>query len=263
MKVALCFYGLVGSQVDKNGVGQQLDPAVAFRLNKKNVIDPNAADVFIHSWSKNAETELKRLYQPKASIIEEQRTFPESVGLINNVDLSQTISELPKCLFSRGFALETRQKRAQEAFRAYSRWYSTKQVIDLKTKHEASNGFQYDAVILLRLDVAFYSPLHVAGYELDKFYASNWNDYPTLENGFIVNRKNHNQGRGFLDFWFFSDNSKMNAFGKLFDRIDRYHISPHRASFQHAKYCGFNVDYTLYRWEDHEMVRRKEFLASK
>ena len=39
MKIALCFYGLVGSVSDKNGNGIPLDPSIAYKHYKKNIFD--------------------------------------------------------------------------------------------------------------------------------------------------------------------------------------------------------------------------------
>ncbi len=64
MKIALCFYGLVGSRADKNGNGISLDPSLAYKLNYENIIKDNDVDVFIHSWSKDFENELVSLYNP-------------------------------------------------------------------------------------------------------------------------------------------------------------------------------------------------------
>jgi hypothetical protein len=263
MKVALCFYGLVGSRVDKNGMGDRLDPRIAFELNSRNIIDINQADVFIHSWSYDAKEQLESLYQPKASLIEIQKDFPESIKLINNIDFKHKLRELPKRIFDKDKYLETQTQRRKEAFRAYSRWYSSQQTIKLKEDYELKHGFKYDAVIVLRLDVGFYSPLIISDYDLSKFYASHWNDYPTSNNNYQMNYENHNTDKGFLDFWFFSNSQNMDKFGALFNFIEDYHISPHRSSFEHISKCGFDIDYTLYRWKDHEMIRRKEFSAEK
>jgi len=263
MKVALCFYGLVGSRVDKDGIGEQLDPMMAYQLNKTNIIDVNNADVFIHSWSIEAKERLEKLYQPKASIIEAQRDFPESNSLVKNIDFKQKLRELPMSLLQNQKYKAIIQNREKEALRAYSRWYSSQQTIRLKEQYEEQQGFKYDAVIVLRLDVGFYSTLNMYEYDLTKFYASHWNDYPTAQNDFQMNLVNHNKAKGFLDFWFFSSSQNMDRFGELFDVIKNYHINPHRSSYQHSQKCKFDIDYTLYRWQDHEMFRRKEFVADK
>jgi hypothetical protein len=55
----------------------------------------------------------------------------------------------------------------------------------------------------------------------------------------------------------------MDKFALLYDEIENYEISPHRSSRQHVdKFIGKEkVKYTMYRWFDHEMIRRKFFEA--
>lgn len=263
MKVAICFYGLVGSALDKNGVGLQLDPKIAWDLNKKNIIDPNNADVFIHSWSYESKDTLEKLYQPRRSLIEPQREFPESIKLVKNIEFKQKIKEAALNFYNRPRLRTIQLERQKEAFRAYSRWYSSQQAIKLKSDYEIEKGFKYDAVMVLRLDVGFYKPVLFKSYDLKKFYASHWNDYPNKDNKFQMNYENHNLNAGFLDFWFFSNTENMDQFGALFNSIHQYHVSPHKSSYQHALRSGFEIDYTLYRWQDHEMIRRKEFQSEK
>lgn len=263
MRIAICFYGLVGSKIDKSGIGEKLDPKIAFDLNKKNIIDINNADVFIHSWSFDSKTQLEELYRPKASIIENQKKFPESLKLVPNINFKQKVKELYLRYFNKTEYTSIIKSRGKEAFRAYSRWYSSKQTLKLKEDYENQHNFKYDAVLVLRLDVAFYTTLEIKNYDLSRFYASHWNDYPNSKNNFKLNFINNYLGLGFLDFWFFSNSINMDKFGKLYDDIEKYHISPHRSSFQHVKKCGFKIDYTHYRWQDHEMIRRKEFSAIK
>ena len=51
MRIAICFYGLVGSVNDKNGIGKSLDPKNGFEYFDKNILSANdSEDVFIHSW---------------------------------------------------------------------------------------------------------------------------------------------------------------------------------------------------------------------
>ena len=53
MKVAICFYGLVGGKSKKFGKGEQLDPIEAHYFYKKNVFSQlSNYDIFIHSQSK-------------------------------------------------------------------------------------------------------------------------------------------------------------------------------------------------------------------
>ena len=268
MKIALCFYGLVGSKADKNGTGIPLDPAIAYKLNNDNLIVNNIklgheVDVFIHSWSHEFKDELVALYQPKACSIEKQKEFPDANKVANNRDCSERVKMTLSVAKSPSTFFELKSKNEKEAFRAYSRWYSNKTVLELKKKYEIENAFEYDCVMILRLDVGFYEPLNFSSYDMGNFYASNWNDYPTAENNYSTNEKNHNLGKGFLDFWFFSNSENMNQFSNLYEQITSYHVSPHRASYQHVSSFTDKIKYTKYRWSDFEMIRRKEFDSVK
>ncbi|WP_412125852.1 hypothetical protein [Vibrio cyclitrophicus] len=259
MRIALCFYGLVGSKANKNGSGSLLDPSVAYKLNLENLISGNDVDVFIHSWSHEFKDKLVNLYSPKSSIIEKQKDFPESKKIVNNRDFREKIHMLITAIKNPVAVKSLLSKNRKEAFRAYSRWYSNKKVIELKSKYEKDHNFVYDCVMVLRLDVGFYSKLDFAKYDMNFFHASNWNDYPTAINHYQSNKENHNVGKGFLDFWFFSSSKNMDKFSKLYENIDEYHVCPHRSAYQHVNSFTGNINYTMFRWSDFEMIRRKEF----
>ena len=123
--------------------------------------------------------------------------------------------------------------------RAHSRWCSTKKSIGLVRG-------EYDFIMLSRFDVAFFTDVDFSRYDPEYFYASHWND--------VGNRENHQNG--FLDFWFFGGAEIMRKFGNLYDRIGSYDVSQHKAAKQHAEFIGAKIKYTMYRGEDHEMVRR-------
>ena len=75
----------------------------------------------------------------------------------------------------------------------------------------------------------------------------------------MPNKQNNQEGRGFMDLWFFSNSKLMDKFGSLYDNISNYDISPHRSSFQHVAQITKRVKYKFYRWNDYELVRRKIF----
>ncbi|EGQ9157974.1 hypothetical protein GCS55_25535, partial [Vibrio parahaemolyticus] len=214
---------------------------------------------FIHSWSKDFENELVSLYNPALHCIEEQRDFPQSSKIANNRD----VIEIAYNVFSglkRPTTIKSKiESNHKEAFRAFSRWYSNKRVLELKSEYEKTHNFKYDCVMVLRLDVGFYSKVDFSEYDMTYFYASNWNDYPTKDNNFKCNQKNNNLGKGFLDFWFFSNSDNMDEFSTLFDDIGKYHVCPHRSSYQHVTSFTDKIAYTMFRWNDFEMIRRKEF----
>jgi hypothetical protein len=268
MKVALCFYGLVGSKANKNGAGESLDPAIAYNLNNDNLIVNNNksghdVDVFIHSWSHEKRDELIKLYQPKSHLIEKQIDFPDSKNIAYNRDFSEKLSMLVSAVKTPLGVSCLLADNKKEAFRAYSRWYSNKTVLELKKEYEQENDFEYDCVMVMRLDVGFYSQFNFSELDMNNFYASNWNISPTQENNNIYDQENHNVGKGFLDFWFISNSKSMDKFSKLYEHITSYHVCPHRSAYQHTVTFAAQIKYIKYRWLDFEMIRRKEFDSLK
>ena len=101
MKIALCFYGLVGSINDKNGNGIPLDPSIAYDYYKKNIFNENdTIDIFIHSYSISAKEKLLNLYNPVDYIIENQVNFPQSE---NHPSINNRYAERLKMLFLKIF----------------------------------------------------------------------------------------------------------------------------------------------------------------
>jgi len=228
-KVALCLYGLVGGKIGKGSKGGSVDYMIAYEHYKKHIFDKNNVDVFIHSWSTNFENELKEIYMPQRSLFQKQKRFT---------------------LFDR--------RNNDQKHRSYSRWYSSKKTIELKREYEIENGFVYDWVMVSRLDMAFFTDVIFDSYDPNYFYASHWNAAPgRISKEHPGDRENYNEGTGFLDFWFFSNSEMMDKFSTLYDNRKKYEISAHRASRQHVGTFTDKIKYVFYRWDDHEMVRRK------
>ena len=253
MRTAVCFYGLVGSKSHKGGVGEPLDVSLAGKHNFKNIIANNNADIFIHSWSLDSLQEITAFYQPKDSLIEAQAEINFPKKFIYN----RPNSEIMKLLLN-PLSVQTKIKLwQQEAFRACSRWLSCKKAIKLLTDYEKENSIRYDAVLLTRLDVGFFTPFDFGDYNLDQFWVSNWNNAPKKGTNHVYDTKNLNQNFGFLDFWFMSNSANIKKFSALYDDLFSLSVSPHRSSYEFAKKIGMNIGYSKYRWSDYEMVRRK------
>lgn len=260
MKVAICFYGLLGSKVGVGGKGEVISADESFEYYKKHIFDKNDdVDIFIHSWSYEYKKDIQRVYKPKLSIIEKQVQFPNSKKLkdpIKNIlNIKSTIVRYVKGIFNPTLKLE----RAKKKFRACSRWYSNKKVLELKKTYEEKNNFRYDFVMVTRFDVAFFTDLIFDNYDPKYFWASNWNDLPRPENNNTLLFNNNFEGSGFLDLWFFSNSNNMDMFSKLYDNIHKYPISPHFSSKSHVDTFLNDTDikYTMYRWQDFEMIRSK------
>lgn len=229
MKVALCLFGLVGGKEGKEGKGGNVDYKIAYEHYKRHILDINDVDVFIHSWSIDLAEELIETYKPQKSIFQKQKRF----------------SWLDR-------------RNNDQKHRAYSRWYSSKKTIELKKAYEIENGFVYDWVMVSRLDLVFFTDVVFEKFDDQYFYASHWNDAVNPKLGRLqANRENHNEGIGFLDLWFFSNSEMMDKFSTLYDLRKKYDVSPHRASRQHVDTFTDKIKYVFYRWEDHELFRRR------
>ncbi|MFC1892237.1 hypothetical protein ACFLZT_07585 [Thermodesulfobacteriota bacterium] len=258
MKIAVCFYGLVGSKSHKDGKGTPLPPELAHAYYQDNIFAHQSCDIFIHSWSIEHKQNIIELYKPKSFLIEPQKYFTIAPKLCPKLSWKDRLFSL----VNKNIRVNSLAKY-NSIHRAYSRWYSNKQTLKLMENYEDQTGIKYDCVMVTRLDIAFFNKIIFSDYNLDIFWASHWNDPPLPDNNFQYNYENHYQGTGFLDFWFFSNSNNMKQFGMLFDKIEDYHPSPHRASYEHVTTFTDRIGYTFFRWIDHEMIRRKFFSSQE
>ena len=253
MKVAICFYGLVGSCEKKYGVGKSLDPKIALKYYKKNIFKYiKDYDVFIHSQSIEHKKILKKLYSPKQVLFEKRKNFFFKV-ILNLKFLKSILASLIT-----GSSLSRKYKRS---FSNYSRWYSTKKTLELKKKFEKENNIKYDLVLLTRLDWAFLTPFKMNKAMIKKFTISNYNEVPSPRNNYKVKIKKNNLtfNKGLADYWFIASSKTMDNFSKLYDKIENYDLSPHVCALQHAKSLKVIFNFYKFRGLDHEAVRRIKF----
>ena len=262
VRIALCYHGMLGSRKGAGGLGKTIMPEECFDSIREHIISKNdEVDIFVHSWSVEYKDQILRTLVPKKYVIEQQKSFPSAIThktfKWTPLGLKAWIARyIRKSLDS---SLEADRLRALE--RHYSRWYSAKQSLNLKAEYEKESGFKYDFVMLIRFDLEFYTDLVFSEYDNKFFYASNWNDLPRKENNYILSYSNNYLNSGFLDLWFFSNSVYMDKFAELYDNIELYSASPHFASFEHvSKVIGVNqIRYSLFRWEDFEMIRAKKY----
>lgn len=255
MKIAVCLYGLIGSQQDQNGKGILLSPLHAFNLNNSNLFSLNNPDIFIHTWNYENHHTLSDLYKPKKITSDKQIEFKSDV--LNGIEITRKEKLIQ--IFSPSHKKYYLKKQLDANKRALSRWYSTMKSVQLMSQYEDENNISYDCVLLMRLDMAFYTPLILKAYDMNKFWASHWNIAPSKAVDFKGDFSNQNIGKGLLDFWFFSNSKNIKEFSSLYNHFNSYHPNPHIASYQRVMSLGFEICYTKYRWFDHELIRRREF----
>tara|TARA_Y100001938_G_C7988954_1_gene378425 strand:- start:12 stop:788 length:777 start_codon:yes stop_codon:yes gene_type:complete len=243
-KTALCLSGIVGGTKGPDGAGDMVDVDIISNQYKKHIIDINDVDVFIHSWSVDAGNKLIECYNPTSYLFEPQIDF-------NNINVKKHGSS----------------RTANNNF--YSRFYSMKQSVNLKKQHEENNNFEYDMVMISRLDLLWFTDVNFENYDESYFYVSNWNHNGGGKLG--PYDKSINSGSGFLDFWFMSNSSDMNRFGFLYNSLldeskftklaqpagnGTHRLSGHVVTQRFSNMLKLNVKKTMFRGHDHEVFRR-------
>jgi hypothetical protein len=200
-RVAFCLSGIVGGVKGKSGdTGNELTSNAILKIGydhyKKYVFDKNVnVDVFIHTWSVDSEEKIKELYQPKKSIFQKQVIF-----------------DVPE--FIKG-----EYKRKQNH---YSRWYSTKKVVDLKSQYEKENNFKYDLVFLTRFDIAWQKELDFNKFNPKYFYAADCYQNKPLFGLIPLKYGYPYMSEGLADLWFLSNSSYIDILSTLFDNLGEY-----------------------------------------
>lgn len=172
MKIALCI----------SGQPRNFERGAEFI--KKNLIDINTLDIFIHCWHdstkveeimigpsnvpastpipQNAETVIRECYSPLRAVFEKQ---------INFNDQAETISvNIYPCIVP---------------FNTFSSKYSVWAANQLKVEQEKKQGYQYDCVIRIRFDWGITTPILVEDLKLNPIavymppdcpHGGGWND---------------------------------------------------------------------------------------
>ena len=266
MKVAVCFFGLVGTT---KGKSQELrgNPEECFEISSekylKHIIEKNDVDVFVHSWSTDMENRILDIYKPKKHLIEKQIVF-----------------DTPD------YITGTTEVRKQTH---YSLWYSRKKVNELKSQYEKENGFKYDCVMLARFDLAWQTDLIFDKYDQSLFWTQRWPKkvlngrtlsdleyWQLCDTGVKFETVWHGHpytNHGLLGMWFFSNSENIDKFATLYDKLDEYSlpggcphdesgaISAHHQCVYHLEKIGmkYKLRFTKNWHDDCPSVRRKYF----
>ena len=266
MKIAICLYGNVGISKDASARSNSnvieesrianTDPTICYNSIKKLFLDKYDTDIFIHSWSKNYEHVLNKLYEPKSSLFEDQIVFDvhlEDYG-INKDEKIETwnVSDIAKQSYN--LLLESREneeKLIKElellSFRSQSRWYSTKKSVDLMKEFSDISNIKYDFVLLTRIDCLFKKEIDFSNLNNNMFYTS-----------FRKGRKD--EGIALYDFFFLSSQKFIEDFSSLYSDVYQYSIRPPFSSMEHAlnKFSENNICHLLDYREDYDKVRMNE-----
>jgi len=128
-KLAIIFGGIVGGDSGTNNTGNIIDFKSCAQTIIHNVISPNDADVFIHSWSVDQEKDLIDIYKPKKYSFEKQEMFGYNFTQEEGADIING-----------------------QGFRVTSRYVSVERGMNLKQEYENEQGFVYKWILIFRLD---------------------------------------------------------------------------------------------------------------
>jgi hypothetical protein len=144
MKIAYCLHGCVGGTVGKSGEKRSGSDEVVDGSSGQisNLLDVDNIDFFIHSWDTNLHDKFLEKYNPKKIKTEPQIVFKMPKHLPDNL-------------------------RTQSH---YSRWYSVRESLNLKSEFESENEFKYDLVILTRFDLYWLRPFDFSTLDTNKIH---------------------------------------------------------------------------------------------
>lgn len=214
MRIALCLSGKAGNANKYAQGAATLDLAkIGFRHFKKNLIEKNNTDVFIHSWDECFKEEIIKMYQPKGYLFEEQINFGTHYTL-------------------RQFCIK-------------SKAYSNMKVLEVLEKYENENNLKYDAVILTRFDLALQRPIEIEKENLDlnNFYHNGPDPLHIYspENCVKVCCDPKSPHYAIGDLLFLSNSDNMKSFSKMYNDIDRYNINSfHVSARMHMERLNLN-----------------------
>ena len=204
MKIALCMHGFI-----VNG-GRQYEAFLAKEYIQRNILSKGEVDIFFHSWDETGESHrlASMLYDFKVVEYEKQKSFDQELNLID-VDW-----------FEKNYNRQSDFYSGNSIFQTLSFLYSRKKAIELKTKYEKENNFEYDIVILARTDLGTRGKEHA---QAGPYYVTNINFDPNNDMNFIYAADWNQHNWGYPDHWFYSNSKNMNIVGQAFDKVVEYY----------------------------------------
>ena len=193
-------------------------------------------DCFIHSWEVNEESNIKKIYSPKISVFEPQIDFKMNLSEygfeVDNLNYSEwkNVSDIARLGYK--YMIDDRVKKYTkdqiinefeiQTFRVSSRFYSIKNVLELKDLYEKENNISYDYVLVLRFgcDWSFRQKFNFENLNNDYFYLEG--RFGRIDENISVN-----------DGWFLANSKNINFLKSFFDNRTKYCTRPPLGLFEH------------------------------
>jgi hypothetical protein len=241
MRSAICLYGIVGGIDGKGGLGSNIPFKECYETYKKHIIDINNTDVFIHSWSVDAEKPLVELYKPK------KHKFQKQIKFVYEPFIRKKYTD----------------KNRDHGYRALSKWFSVKESIKLKKEYEIEHNFKYDWIMLTRFDTLFFTDLDFSKCDPQSLYVPNFNTPNGWGEDTSVKPDKINRSENIhslSDMWYFGNSNIINNFLKIYNGVknNKYRVSQHKAAWDCFLDLGYKrkiIKYILYRHYDFELYR--------
>lgn len=181
MKIAFCISGLFKPSTTHSEAYSNKFAYLKLKIKEYN------ADTFIFSFSKNLETEIIDIFEPKRVDFQYQDDFSLQIQNISN------------------------HLNKETAKKVFSFFYSRKRVCQLRQEYEDKIKIKYDAVVLCRPDLGYISTenfqlpnLHCL--DLEYLYSMYWNQL----------------NAGMADWYFISNSSNIDFISKVYDKLPEY-----------------------------------------
>lgn len=184
MNIALCLHGLFDSATDSSSKG--ID---GYKHIKKNILDNNNVDIFIHNWQQEKQNQITSLYKPKKAIFEKQINFDSLI-------------------VERNLHLLTNNPRSPQS--VLSHFYSIQKVFELCY----SDNIKYDIIIKSRFDLGRINRNTSKEYPVQ---CINFNRNLDMSYFYMADWPRFNCGPA--DMWFYSGYNNMQKFISIYDEL--------------------------------------------
>jgi hypothetical protein len=218
-----------------------------------NLIVPNNADVFIHTWfdkdnltidSRDAQRQYAqldpdddinviKLYQPKKYLIEKPKKFHNKNLQIPDAymnSIALMMKDEDKNDFSKVFN--------KSMYPSYSMFYSIYKCNELKELFALENDIIYDYVVRIRFDIALPCNIQLSNFDI---------------NGGICTPNNLCKEELPCDLFFFGDNTSMNVASSVFMYIEYLNNFKYFPSQQRAK--NYHYPSSICTWGNEHLIK--------
>lgn len=181
MKIAFCISGLFKPSTTYS---KAYEDKFAYLTHK---IKEYSADVFIYSFSKDIESEIVNIFNPKMHKIESQESFLNEINCIHHILNRET------------------------AKKVFSFFYSRKKVCELKNEFEKISNIKYDIVVLCRPDLGY---INTENFEIPNLY--------NIDNSYLYSMYWNQLNAGMADWFFISNGKNIDFITKIYNQLPIY-----------------------------------------